>query len=77
MGLLMQQNASLQTVSSHDHVVVARRDPGSPGCRTAPGVPSCTRIGLWADSRSAKSRVNMGGMCWTITIGTGKFPAVG
>ena len=61
------------------------RRPGRRSCgsrrarsRRAPAparTPSCLPgrgSANWADSRSASSRVNIGGMCCTITMGTGK-----
>src|SRR5215218_6623542 len=36
-----------------------------------PAAASQTWIADSASSRSASSRVNIGGMCWTMTIGTG------
>jgi hypothetical protein len=43
-----------------------------PGTTRSPVAASFTRRPLMSFSRSANSAVNSGGMCWTITTGTGK-----
>ena len=62
----------LYAVPDDDHVEVAGCDPGSARLEHAPRARLLDADRDSADSRSASSRVNIGGMCCTITMGTGK-----
>ena len=71
-GSWLQPEPRLRSIAHDDHVIVARRDPGLPRLQHGRRRSFLTRNGELAASRSARSRVNMGGMCCTMTIGTGK-----
>lgn len=58
--------------SPDGHVVIAGRNPTRPGTSCAPAWPSSISSADRALKCFASKRVNNGGMCCTITTGTGK-----